>query len=69
MDNNNWRPTQSGGEPAMDAGGDWRSQLQADSRQRIVTKMYVYQLLTKLLCMVVWIHVYTYNVYVTQKEI
>ncbi|XP_017225453.1 mediator of RNA polymerase II transcription subunit 15a [Daucus carota subsp. sativus] len=39
MDNNNWRPTQSGGEPAMDAGGDWRSQLQADSRQRIVTKI------------------------------
>ncbi|KAM5582706.1 mediator of RNA polymerase II transcription subunit 15a [Rosa sericea] len=27
-----------GGEPAMDAG-DWRSQLQADSRQRIVNKL------------------------------
>ncbi|XP_062012018.1 mediator of RNA polymerase II transcription subunit 15a-like [Rosa rugosa] len=37
MDNNNVIPPQ-GGEPAMDAG-DWRSQLQADSRQRIVNKM------------------------------
>ncbi|XP_062012017.1 mediator of RNA polymerase II transcription subunit 15a isoform X2 [Rosa rugosa] len=37
MDTNNWRPSQ-GGEPAMDAG-DWRSQLQQDSRQRIVNKI------------------------------
>ena len=42
MDNNNWRPIQ-GGEPAMDAV-DWRTQLQPDSRQRIVNKMYVFPL-------------------------
>lgn len=39
MDNNNWRPTQ-GTEPTMDTN-DWRAQLQPDSRQRIVNKMYV----------------------------
>ncbi|GJT03727.1 hypothetical protein Tco_0838189 [Tanacetum coccineum] len=43
MDNSNWRPTQgvSGG-PVGDASmesGDWRAQLQADSRQRIVNKI------------------------------
>lgn len=41
----NWRPTQgtSGGvgDSPMESG-DWRSQLQADSRQRIVNKMYVF---------------------------
>ncbi|KAM1472663.1 hypothetical protein ACFX2I_028885 [Malus domestica] len=37
MDTNKWRPYQVG-EAAMDAG-DWRSQLQADSRQRIVNKI------------------------------
>ncbi|PRQ35056.1 putative coactivator CBP, KIX domain-containing protein [Rosa chinensis] len=37
MDNNNGSPPQ-GGEPAMDAG-DWRCQLQVDSRQRIVIKI------------------------------
>ncbi|XP_059653684.1 mediator of RNA polymerase II transcription subunit 15a-like [Cornus florida] len=37
MDTNNWRPAQ-GGEPPLDAG-DWRTQLQADSRQRIVNKI------------------------------
>ncbi|CAB4281869.1 unnamed protein product [Prunus armeniaca] len=37
MDNNNWRPPQVG-EPPIDAG-DWRSQLQPDSRQRIVNKI------------------------------
>ncbi|KAM7511848.1 hypothetical protein LguiB_010723 [Lonicera macranthoides] len=37
MDSNNWRPTQ-GGEPPMDTG-DWRTQLQADSRHRIVNKI------------------------------
>ncbi|KAB2616794.1 mediator of RNA polymerase II transcription subunit 15a-like [Pyrus ussuriensis x Pyrus communis] len=37
MDTNKWRPSQVG-EAAMDAG-DWRSQLQADSRQRIVNKI------------------------------
>ena len=46
MDNSNWRPTQgvSGGpvgDPSMESG-DWRAQLQADSRQRIVNKMYVF---------------------------
>ncbi|KAI8541797.1 hypothetical protein RHMOL_Rhmol08G0089900 [Rhododendron molle] len=43
MDNNSWRPAPGGGgggggEPTMDAG-DWRAQLQPDSRQRIVNKM------------------------------
>ncbi|KAK2973638.1 hypothetical protein RJ640_014966 [Escallonia rubra] len=39
MDGNNWRPTTQGVEPvAMDAG-DWRNQLQQDSRQRIVNKI------------------------------
>ena len=37
MDDNNWRPIQ-GGEPAMDAV-DWRTQLQPDSRQRIVNRI------------------------------
>ncbi|CAB4281868.1 unnamed protein product [Prunus armeniaca] len=37
MDTNNWRPPQVGEAP-MDAG-DWRSQLQPDSRQRIVNKI------------------------------
>lgn len=31
-----------GGESAVDGGGEWRSQLQAESRQRIINKMYVY---------------------------
>ncbi|XP_060672948.1 mediator of RNA polymerase II transcription subunit 15a [Ziziphus jujuba] len=39
LDNNNWRPIQSG-EPTMDTS-DWRSQLQPDSRQKIINKMYV----------------------------
>ena len=53
MDNNNWRPTPSqgsvtgggggagaggGGESTMDSV-DWRTQLQPDSRHRIVNKM------------------------------
>ncbi|CAK9145918.1 unnamed protein product [Ilex paraguariensis] len=39
MDSNNWRPAAQGVEQvAMDAG-DWRSQLQQDSRQRIVNKI------------------------------
>lgn len=38
MDTNNWRSTPPSGEPTMDAG-DWRTQLQPDSRQRIVNKM------------------------------
>ena len=37
MDLNNQRPAQ-GGEPSMEAG-DWRSQLQQDSRRRIVHKI------------------------------
>nr|XP_028955287.1 mediator of RNA polymerase II transcription subunit 15a-like isoform X2 [Malus domestica] len=37
MDTSKWRPSQVG-EAAMDAG-DWRSQLQADSRQRIVNNL------------------------------
>lgn len=37
MDNDNWRPPQVGELP-IDAG-DWRSQLQPDSRQRIINKM------------------------------
>ncbi|KAF4369241.1 hypothetical protein F8388_022897 [Cannabis sativa] len=36
MDTNNWRPIQ-GEEPTMDTT-DWRTQLQHDSRQRIVNK-------------------------------
>ncbi|PIA53271.1 hypothetical protein AQUCO_00900092v1 [Aquilegia coerulea] len=51
MDNNNWRPAQAGGVAAAGEpnnnnntsmgveGPDWRSQLQADSRQRIVNKI------------------------------
>ncbi|XAR54496.1 hypothetical protein NMG60_11029641 [Bertholletia excelsa] len=38
MDNNNWRPAQGGSEPTMDTG-DWRTQLQPESRQRIVNKI------------------------------
>ncbi|KAK2643995.1 hypothetical protein Ddye_019190 [Dipteronia dyeriana] len=38
MDNNNWRPTPPGGEPTMETP-DWRTQLQPDSRQRIVNKI------------------------------
>jgi len=38
MDANNWRPTAPGGEPVIDTG-DWRIQLQPDSRKRIVDKM------------------------------
>ncbi|XP_022716550.1 LOW QUALITY PROTEIN: mediator of RNA polymerase II transcription subunit 15a-like [Durio zibethinus] len=38
MDSNSWRPTPPSGEPTMDAG-DWRTQLQPDSRQRIVNKI------------------------------
>ncbi|OAY36943.1 mediator of RNA polymerase II transcription subunit 15a [Manihot esculenta] len=38
MDNTNWRPNAQGGEPAIDTG-DWRAQLQPDSRQRIVNKI------------------------------
>ncbi|XP_057501857.1 mediator of RNA polymerase II transcription subunit 15a-like [Actinidia eriantha] len=39
MDTNNWRPAPGGaGEPTMDTG-DWRAQLQPDSRQRIVNKI------------------------------
>ena len=45
MDTSNWRPTQGGsaggGDSSMESG-DWRTQLQADSRQRIVNKMYVF---------------------------
>ncbi|CAO2816092.1 unnamed protein product [Amaranthus hypochondriacus] len=37
MDSNNWRSTDEA-PPAMD-GGDWRSQLQSESRQRIVNKI------------------------------
>ncbi|KAF8009979.1 hypothetical protein BT93_J0838 [Corymbia citriodora subsp. variegata] len=45
MGNNNWRPTQPGGvgggggtEAALD-GGDWRAQLPAEPRERIVNKI------------------------------
>jgi hypothetical protein len=38
MDANNWRPTAPSGEPVIDTG-DWRIQLQPDSRKRIVDKM------------------------------
>lgn len=38
MDSNNWRPAQAEQPPPMD-GGDWRNQLQADSRQKIVNKI------------------------------
>ncbi|XP_058204905.1 mediator of RNA polymerase II transcription subunit 15a-like [Rhododendron vialii] len=40
MDTNNWRPAPDGGggEPTMDAG-DWRSQLQPNSRRRIVNEI------------------------------
>lgn len=43
MDTSNWRPTQgvSGAvDPSVECG-NWRDQLQADSRQKIVNKMYV----------------------------
>ena len=36
---NNWEPNQ-GAEPTIHAS-DWRAQLEPESRQRIVTKMYV----------------------------
>ncbi|KAJ9537225.1 hypothetical protein OSB04_029958 [Centaurea solstitialis] len=42
MDTSNWRPTQGGSAGGGDSSlesGDWRSQLQADSRQRIVNKI------------------------------
>ncbi|KAL8154414.1 hypothetical protein V2J09_012174, partial [Rumex salicifolius] len=40
MDSNNWRqPSQTEQPPAEAAGGDWRSQLQNDSRHRIVNKI------------------------------
>uniref|UniRef100_A0A803MMR0 Mediator complex subunit 15 KIX domain-containing protein n=1 Tax=Chenopodium quinoa TaxID=63459 RepID=A0A803MMR0_CHEQI len=38
MDSNNWRPAQNEAPPPMD-GGDWRSQLLPESRQRIVNKI------------------------------
>ncbi|KAL2898026.1 Mediator of RNA polymerase II transcription subunit 15a [Bienertia sinuspersici] len=38
MDSNNWRPPQTEAQPPMD-GGDWRSQLPPESRQRIVNKI------------------------------
>ncbi|XVF74794.1 hypothetical protein PTKIN_Ptkin13bG0140200 [Pterospermum kingtungense] len=38
MDTKNWRPTSPGGELTMDTG-DWRTQLEPDSRQRIVKKI------------------------------
>ncbi|KAL9239902.1 hypothetical protein vseg_014177 [Gypsophila vaccaria] len=40
MDSSNWRPPQSDAQPPpVVDGGDWRSQLQPDSRQRIVNKI------------------------------
>ncbi|KAK9682732.1 hypothetical protein RND81_10G092800 [Saponaria officinalis] len=39
MDSNNWRPNQGEAQPPPMDGGDWRSQLQPDSRQRIVNKI------------------------------
>ncbi|XP_065865645.1 mediator of RNA polymerase II transcription subunit 15a-like [Euphorbia lathyris] len=40
MDTNNWRPTAAqGAEPSVETGGDWRTQLPPDSRQRIVNKI------------------------------
>ncbi|CAK9145922.1 unnamed protein product [Ilex paraguariensis] len=39
MDSNNWRPAAQGVEQMAIDAGDWRSQLQQDSRQRIVNKM------------------------------
>ncbi|XP_052478060.1 mediator of RNA polymerase II transcription subunit 15a isoform X2 [Gossypium raimondii] len=38
MDTNNWRSTPPSGEPTTDTG-DWRTQLQPDSRQRIINKI------------------------------
>ncbi|KAK5792784.1 mediator of RNA polymerase II transcription subunit 15a [Gossypium arboreum] len=38
MDTNNWMSTPPSGEPTMDTG-DWRTQLQPVSRQRIVNKV------------------------------
>ncbi|KAK6916018.1 Mediator complex subunit 15, KIX domain [Dillenia turbinata] len=41
--NNNWRPApgHQAEQPVVDGfpGGDWRSQLQSDSRQRVVYKI------------------------------
>ncbi|XP_074274402.1 mediator of RNA polymerase II transcription subunit 15a isoform X2 [Silene latifolia] len=39
MDSNNWRPPQSDAQPPPVDAVDWRSQLQPDSRQRIVNKI------------------------------
>ncbi|KAK9713479.1 hypothetical protein RND81_06G030000 [Saponaria officinalis] len=39
MDSNNWRPNQGEAQPPPMDGGDWRSQLQPDSRQRIVNQI------------------------------
>ncbi|KAJ9537271.1 hypothetical protein OSB04_030004 [Centaurea solstitialis] len=55
MDTSNWRPTQGGSAGGGDSSlesGDWRSQLQADLRQRIVNKMYelVREQMKYLLC-------------------
>ena len=44
MDTSNWRPSQGGGDSSMQFY-DWRSQMTPDSRQRIVNKMYVFNLL------------------------
>ncbi|KAD6453822.1 hypothetical protein E3N88_08528 [Mikania micrantha] len=42
MDTTNWRPTQGASNAAVDSSmesGEWRTQLQVDSRQRIVNKI------------------------------
>ncbi|KAK1375661.1 Mediator of RNA polymerase II transcription subunit 15a [Heracleum sosnowskyi] len=38
MEDNNWRATE-GGESSVGGGGEWRSQLQSESRQRIINKI------------------------------
>ncbi|KAJ4718541.1 Mediator of RNA polymerase II transcription subunit 15a [Melia azedarach] len=39
MDTNNWRPSPPGGKPASMDTGEWRTQLQPDSCQRMVNKI------------------------------
>ncbi|KAK9682740.1 hypothetical protein RND81_10G093300 [Saponaria officinalis] len=39
MDSSNRRPTESEAQPPPVNGGDWRSQLQPDSRERIIHKI------------------------------
>lgn len=40
MDSDSSRRDTQGGELAPDGGAEWRSRMQADARQKVITKMY-----------------------------